>query len=133
MHSAPSKKPWLKSTVISLPIDLAFIAAAEQNFHRDVRMRLVGEHHWDQEKETYLLDACSILKEHGANHEPMYVDHQHIEVAGDLDAELNTKRSREYLASIDMWHDQRSYTDRYGQAFELLKPAPRAYLNIKGK
>lgn len=129
--AAVKKTEWNTSSVLLLPIDLAIIAAAEQNFERDVRMRLVGEKQWDQEKETYLSEAKSIILEHSGNHYPDYFDHQHIKVKGDVDISLSTKRARDFAAGLDMWYAQMVLTERVGQAFEMLKPVPLAYLNIK--
>lgn len=127
-----AKTQWNTPSVLSLPVDLAFIAAAEQNFDRDVRMRLVGEKQWEQEKETYLLDAGAIVKANKENHQPDFFDHQYIKVRGDVEATLHTERARQFLAGIDMWYAQQLLTDRIDQSFEMLKPVALAYLNIKG-
>lgn len=69
---------------IRLPYELAVMAAAEQNFERDVRMRLANPRLWDVDRLEYVGDAIDIIAKHGRNNEPYFPDHPVIIVRTEL-------------------------------------------------
>ncbi len=114
-----------------LPPDLAYLAAAVQNFLRDVKKRLVHEKHWPEEKEVYLREAFICMQQDGKNYPPYYPEHEQIEVAP-IKRELKlTPRSEAYLRAVDEWFSHCAQLLSLGQLTEVMPPSPVFYLNLK--
>lgn len=59
-------------------LEEAVLAAALQNFQRDVLLEIADPTDWEEIKESYLDEARHILITTGENYEPDFDDHFHI-------------------------------------------------------
>ena len=105
-----------------LSFDLAIVAAAEQNFDRDVRMRFLNETKWEAEKLTYLGDAFDFLSTKGANNTPHYPDHPQIRVPKDSPATHLTDRALAFQEALDEWYKNYNAAWRAGRDYNQPKP-----------
>lgn len=121
----------MKPMTLVLPPDLAYLAAAVQNFVRDIKKQLVHEKQWPEEKDIYLQEAFITMQEKGLNYPPYYPEHEQIAVAPMRREMKQTWRSQAYLRAVDEWFAHCALTLSLGHLTDLMPPSPVFYLNLK--
>lgn len=93
------------SAKIYLPLEVAIIAAAEQNFDRDVRYGLIAAISWPQNQQRYLTQAAVTLGLHQENDTPHYPDHPHIAVEKRIKPRDCQAVAHMCLRTMNRWYD----------------------------
>lgn len=114
-----------------LPPDLAYLAAADQNFDRDIRKKLVAEKQWQEEKEVYLQEAFISMQVNGRNYPPYFKDHEQIEVSPVERKRTYSTRASMFMKALDDWYDRQALAIALGLRNEVLRPSPVFYLNVR--
>lgn len=120
----------LTTLPLVLPPDLAYLAAADQNFDRDIRQRLIHEKSWHKERDVYVQEAFIEMQAKGQNYPPYFDDHEHIQVSPLVRCITHTSRSRAFLKALDSWYERQSLALMLGIENCMRKPHPIFYLNM---
>lgn len=114
----------LIDNIIRLPIDLAVVYAAEQNFHHDVKIGTVRATQWEHHQADYLREVIELFTEQPCNYAPRD-DSPWIHIQEDKHTpRIDTVRSNQLVSIFDLYYDS-----SLRKQYRIKRPDPRTFVD----